>query len=300
MMQAQSYKSICPQCGGNDYYITPHNGKKYCFHCTYFESDGKFNPVDITPSPNIEAIRNRYTQAAIYYHSCLQKEHYDYLRNRGYTDKIIEERKIGFCPHGTHPMYHDAIAKEAGLVYQTTTERLAFLEGRITFPYIVGSKIVDIRGRLYKGECNGERYKSPYGGVIYRGAVYPYNYNQHKENKLIITEGEIKSDVVTQELGIASIGIPGINAWRKGYVPLEDQENILIFDNQQKNMHLVRKAINKIAQYIHNLWIVTLPLMGRSKMDIDTFIIEYGKDMARMIIDGAMPYNKWQVYAQRF
>jgi hypothetical protein len=230
---------------------------------------------------------------AAYYHECLEYNARQYLYHRGFTDRTIESLQIGYCPEGTHPLYRDPIATEAGLVDYNNS---AFLANRIIFPYFkTKTMVTDLRGRTLDPD-EELRYKSPHKSAYYRGAIYPYNYQLIEgAKKIIITEGEIKADISLQS-GYITIGLPGILAWRSGFRPDEDVELIIVFDSESNpdTQRDVIYAIRKIAREIYKPKIAVLPRIGNEKkMEIDTFIPRFGVEMYHSIIDNALTYDRW-------
>lgn len=286
------YKTDCPNpsCSGKNFYVTPDNGFGYCFNCQHSERDSDHKDSPKTVSTNVEAIRTLYTQAARYYHSALDKDAYAYLTQRGFNDKTIKDLQIGYCPTGKSPMYKGIIAKEAGL---TTYDQSAFLANRITFPYLSeDGTVTDIRGRSLD-PLDEQKYRSLLGSSYYRGALYPYNYHLHTTaRRIILTEGEIKADIAYQ-LDYPTMALPGMNIWRSGFKPDANKEYILLYDTQRMNYHNVQSAIIKTAQRITGIKIATMPLMGKEKQDIDTFILTYGKAAFEMVINSALDFDVW-------
>jgi len=290
MAKNKSYKTDCPVCNGNDFYITPHNGVGFCFHCGHWERDGNVQRKPRVRSEHIDEIRNFYAQASAYYHSSLDGEARKFLTRRGFTDDTIQRFQVGYCPLGKNPMYKDPIAQEAGLA---TNVQTGFLAGRITFPYFFDANtITDIRGRSLNPN-DTLRYKSPYNEGFYRGADYPYNYHLRCNKKILLTEGEIKADIATQ-IQFPAMALPGIMSWREGLVYEPDTEYTIIFDSQRRNMQDVRRAIMRIADKLNNPLIGTIPLFGHDKLDIDDLILSYGPDIFADVVNSALPYNEWK------
>ncbi len=290
---ARSYKTTCPNplCNGNNFYVTEHNGMGYCFNCGHLVRDNEEHVHTIQEiSPNVDAIRQLYTQAAHYYHSSLDSTAYDYLHQRGFTDQTIQDLQIGYCPIGKSPLYKGDTAKEAGLVYYDET---ALLGGRITFPYLLDDgTVTDIRGRSID-PTEEMKYKSLLGSSYNRGAIYPYNYHlRSTSNRILLTEGEIKADIAYQ-FKFPTMALPGMLNWRSGFIPDSTKEYVIVFDNQRDNFYQVRQAIMKAARKIPNAFVSTLPLLGKNKQDIDGFILEYGYNAFNIIVNGALPYNEW-------
>jgi DNA primase len=295
----QSYKTTCPSCGKESFYVTPHNGMAHCFRptCKLTQFNGESKGRVRVRSDNVPEIRAIYKELAWYYHSSLDSNARTYLHNRGFTDKTIDELQIGYCPNGTLPIYRDPIAKEAGLA---TAKNEAFLGDRITFPYFKSKDVItDIRGRAID-PTEELKYKSPFGDVIFRGAIYPYNYHLHNHKRIIIAEAEIKADIAYQ-LGYATMGLPGIGSWRSGFVQEDNQEIIIMFDNESNpdTQRDVIAAIRKVAGNIIKPKIAVLPIFeGEKKAEIDTFINKHGGTLFKSIIDNALEYKVWNSLQQ--
>lgn len=291
---ANSYKTTCPMCGHESLYVTPNNGMAHCFRpvCKHTEFNGNMARKERVRSDNVNEIRAIYKELAWYYHSSLDKRARTYLHKRGFTDKTIEELQIGYAPEGKLPLYRDPMAKEAGLA---TMKDEAFLGDRITFPYFKDANtITDIRGRAI--DPNVElKYKSPFGDVIFRGAIYPYNYHLRESKHIIIAEAEIKADIAYQ-LGYAAMGLPGIGSWRTGFVQGERQQVTIVFDNESnpETQRSVIAAVRKVAGELIKPRIAVLPIIGGEiKAEIDTFVNKYGGALFASVIDNALDYPTW-------
>lgn len=292
------YKIECPACGGGNLYVTPQNGLSYCYNCQYWHREGEYEARDIKRSDHIDDIRAYYTRMAHYYHECLTKEALTFLYGRGFDDATIQALKIGYVPEEKSVLYKQSIAREAGL---STYDGKSALCKRVVFPYMVeDGTVTDIRGRSLD-PLDELRYKSPYGSAHYRGADYPYNWQLqcNKPDKIIITEGEIKA-AIGYKFKYPIIALPGMTTWRSGLKLDRKQKPIIIFDNQKNNRRDVIKAVQKVAAHLHEPLVGTLPLMGNTKMDIDTLIITCGVSMFDMVIDTAIQYEEWLDFQQRF
>lgn len=295
----QSYKTTCPICGHETLYVTPNNGMAHCFRavCKHTEFNGNTKRKERKRSDNIIEIRAVYKEAAWYYHSSLDTKARSYLHKRGFTDKTIEELRIGYCPNGMLPLYRDPIAKEAGL---STAKDEAFLGDRITFPYFKDrDTVIDIRGRAIDPHVE-LKYKSPFGDVVFRGAIYPYNYHLRDNKHIILTEAEIKADIAYQ-LGYAAMGLPGIGSWRTGFVQDIDQQITIVFDNESnpETQKSVIAAVRKVAKELIGVKVAVLPIFGdEKKAEIDTFVNTYGGKLFASIIDNALEYRVWNSLQQ--
>lgn len=299
-MLMKSYKTTCPACNHESLYVTPDNGMAYCFRevCHYTVFNGVAKKRERKRSDNVISIRAVYKEAAWYYHSSIDTKVRQYLHIRGFTDKTIQDLQIGYCPKGMLPLYKDPLAIEGGIA---TVKGEAFLADRITFPYFKNvDTITDIRGRSI--DPNEElKYKSPFGDIIFRGAIYPYNYHLHTHKKLLLAEAEIKADIAFQ-LGYAALGLPGISSWRPGFIQEDGQEITIIFDNESnpETQRNVIAAVRRIAGELIKPKIAVLPIFeGEQKAEIDVFINKHGGALFASIVDNALEYKDWNSL-QRF
>lgn len=290
----KSYKTVCPSCGHLSFYVTPDNGMGHCFRptCKLTQFNGDNTRKIQIRSDNVSEIRQVYKEAAWYYHSSLDTKSRVYLHKRGFTDTTIQDLMIGYCPYGSIPLYRDPMAKEAGIA---TAKNEAFLEHRITFPYFKNKDVItDLRGRSLDSNAL-LKYKSPFGGTVFRGAIYPYNYHLHNNRRIILAEAEIKANIAYQ-LGYAAIGIPGIGAWRSGFVQEDNQEVIIVFDNESNpdTQREVIHAVRRISKELMHVKVAVLPIFdGENKAEIDTFINKHGGALFSSVIDNALDYKIW-------
>jgi hypothetical protein len=279
-----SYKTTCSECQSNNFYVTEHNGLGYCFSCGYTERTKE--QVQEKESPHVDAYRLLYKQAAHYYHSCLSTEHRNYLYERGLTDSTIQKQMIGYVPFDSQPWDILPIAEDAGL----SRQHKPFLAGRIVFPYFLGDSVVDIRGRAFYDQP--EKYLSLYRSGTYRGASVCYNIDTHADT-LVIAEGEMKALVPSQEIReYAFHSLPGILSNRM-ISTKQYKRAIILFDNQVQHIKEVHKAIMKLAKRIHNPYVATLPLRKEKKQDIDSYMLRYGIQALKTVLNNAGTFTDW-------
>ncbi len=281
-----SYKTTCPSCGGDNLYVTPENGIKYCFNCTYVERDGNV-PVEEKVRGPIGEIRAFYKQLVDYYHSCLTKSAREYLNKRGIPDTLIEKYKLGYCPTSPAWFYNDPIAKESGIVNEVGNPALA---DRIIFPYWYKGTVFDLRGRAIN-PLEEIRYKSPHGRKYYRGADYPFAADSmHKTHVLV--EGEIKA-LVIESIGIPAVGIPGITITYDKY---SADKYIICYDSEavRQKQHDVNRGIMRAATWGVDPHVMSLPLLGLEKIGADDFILARGKEEFYMRYNMAVPFAYWK------
>lgn len=288
-----NYKTDCPNCGGNDFYVTPSNGVGYCFHCGYYERDSTSSAKTYKPKSDIESIRNFYKIAARYFHSCMTKVASNYLSSRGIGSDLITKFNLGFIPEDMPQHFDKDLARDSGLYVNGK----CVLSDRISFPYLVGNSIVDIRGRSLEPHAE-VRYKSPLGSSELRGAVFPYNYNDHGVDH-IVTEGEIKS-IISSSRGVPTVGLPGITSWKSMTAGIAVKQVIVFDSNRDKHKReSVFRAIDKLASRLYNPHVAVLPLLGKNEMDLDTFILNGSTQQHQALIKDSLPYNEWAKLQRR-
>lgn len=302
---SRGFKTICPSCAGRDLWVTTDTSSSFCFECgvsykivkSLEDQVPAYKPFVGKPF-DTHAIRSTYKEATDYYHSCIGAEQEAFLRQRGISQEAISFFKIGFCPQSSAPMYLTETAKEAGLADGRGNP---WLSQRIVFPYIADGEITDIRGRSMNN-TDEPRYKSLYHRSEQRGAVYPFNFDsalrKAAETKtLIITEGEIKA-VVADRLNFAIMALPGMLSYRPGLGAIPGIRLVVMFDNSSAHEDRLRvdKAIARFAQRVQYFSVVTLPLLGRDKMDVDTYLLTESNahDRFQYFIDNAIDYADYK------
>lgn len=297
------FKVVCPDCGGNDCYVTLGNSTAFCFECSYVARIGAQYHRDERQRQDFDvpSIRTAYAEASGAYHSLLTPKHKAYLADRGLDDAAIDAFKIGYCPDYGLDVYRAAIARDGGMIRYNGEPWLA---QRLVFPYLADNEVTDMRGRTTIDE--EPKYKSCYNASVARGAIFPFNYDRAVERaqttkRVIITEGEIKA-ILADLNGHACVALPGMLSWRSGTMFDADVEHIVIYDNDADAMSKVRinKALRKIATHLPLFSVVTLPLLGKKKMDIDTYLLEKqgGPQRFDYLVNNAIPYPDYMKLAQ--
>lgn len=295
----KKHKIICPSCNGNDLAIKQGSGFAHCFECgeSYRIGERPDRQIDNNIVFDIDGIQQIYGEAAEYYHSCITRENEAYLLTRGIDRKAIDLFKIGFCPASINALHQKPMAKQAGLASSYGTP---WLSNRITFPYIsADGRVTDLRGRAISPDSE-RKYLSLFHRSDARGAIYPFNYDRSMERAmrsgtLIITEGEIKA-VVADMHNFAITALPGMTSYRKALISQPGIKLVVIYDSSVVPEDRVRvdRALYKLSQHIPKFSVVTLPLFGHPKMDVDLFLIEKGADRFRYMIDNAVDYSMYK------
>jgi hypothetical protein len=301
--QSRGWKIVCPSCGGNDLWYTDDNGQAFCFECgiTYRVADGtkrdEFREDRISVSYDVPGIRTLYAELHTAYHESLTGEHRDYLHNRGIDDSAIEQFSIGYCPPTHMKSYESPLAKDAGLVSYSGAPTLS---DRIVFPYIADSAVTDMRGRAVHNE--EPKYRSLNHRSYNRGAIYPFNYERamamaREQKMVILTEGEIKA-IVSDMHGFPTVALPGMLAWKPGFIYSPDTKVVVAFDANAdpEDRRRVDKALANVEKRVPRFYVVSMPLLGEQKMDIDYFLLHArgGYSRFKYLVDNAVEYEQYK------
>lgn len=298
---SRGWKVVCPACSGNDCWITLDNNQGFCFECGtgYDIGENKYYKPrkQEVRDLDVPSIRQLYDTAVNYYHGCLTPDHLEYLDRRGIDRNDVETFRIGFCPSSNAPIYHSPVARDAGIADYAGTPWLA---NRIVFPYFAEGHATDLRGRSTDG--TDPKYKSLYHHAVSRGAWYPFNYERayamsRATKTVIVTEGEIKA-IVADKFGHAAVAFPGMLSLRPGVVFDADVRIVVIYDNSADPADRVRvdRAIYKLSERLGIFYVSTLPLLGDTKQDIDSFLLHRkgGPVRFQQIVDSAVTYDMYK------
>lgn len=159
----------------------------------------------------------------------------------------------------------DAATVRLGLVGEPLTGHEAF-RGRLAIPYITPSGVVDIRFRAIGPQ--EPKYMGMSGTQTH---LYNVNALVTAENYIAVTEGEIDAITLNYKCGIAAIGVPGANSWKRHYSKLlQDFETVFIFaDGDQPGSDFAKK----IAQEVQGVTIVNMP----EGHDVNSMYLQYGQ-----------------------
>ena len=120
---------------------------------------------------------------------------------------------------------------------------------------------------------------------------------------LLITEGEKKAACAAKH-GFPTLGLGGVDSWRRGGRPLPVLEELpisdgrivyIVFDVDAKPNPRVRRAETALATYLSvrgaNVFIVTLPAAAGQKVGLDDFLVTQGAEALQTVLDTAEPFD---------
>ena len=155
-------------------------------------------------------------------------------------------------------------------------------EGWISIPYITAS-----------GSCVGFKFrrldegKPKYGSPTGQKA-HLYNVSDVTIMKpyIVVCEGELDTVIVSGELGIPAVGVPGVAAWKPHFPKLfGGYETVYVVgdnDVKEDGSNPGAEFSKRVANEVMNSTIVTLP----PNMDINDYYLVHGASATRKLLIG--------------
>ncbi|MFJ5554223.1 DNA primase [Staphylococcus capitis] len=230
-----------------------------------------------------------------YYHYALMKtvegeEALNYLRQRGFTDKLIKQRQIGYAPDSSH-FCHDFLEKkgydielayEAGLLSRNE-ENFSYYDrfrNRIMFPLKnAQGRIVGYSGRTYNNQ--EPKYLNSPETPIFQKRRLLYNLDKARKSirqndEIVLLEGfmdVIKSDYAGLKQVVASMGTQ-LSQEHMTFLKKLTNNITLMFDGDYAGREATLKTGQALLQQGLNVYVIQLP----SGMDPDEYIGKYGNE----------------------
>ncbi len=230
-----------------------------------------------------------------YYHYALKKTvegeaALTYLKERGFTDELIDGRKIGYAPNNAH-FCHDFLQKkgydiqlayEAGLLSRNE-ENFSYYDrfrDRIMFPLTnAQGRTVGYSGRTYTDQ--EPKYLNSPETPIFQKRRLLYNVDHarkaiRKNDEIILLEGfmdVIKADYAGLKQVVASMGTQ-ISQEHIAFMKKLTSNVTLMFDGDFAGSEATLKSGQILLQQGLNVFVVQLP----KNMDPDEYIGKHGAD----------------------
>lgn len=230
-----------------------------------------------------------------YYHYALKKTvegeaALNYLKERGFTDELIDARKIGYAPNNAH-FCHDFLKKkeydielayESGLLSRNE-ENFSYYDrfrDRIMFPLNnAQGRTVGYSGRTYTNQ--EPKYLNSPETPIFQKRRLLYNVDKarksiRKNDEIILLEGfmdVIKSDEAGLKQVVASMGTQ-ISNEHIAFIKKLTTNVTLMFDGDFAGTEATLKSGQALLQQGFNVFVVQLP----KNMDPDEYIGKHGAD----------------------
>lgn len=220
-----------------------------------------------------------------------------YLKSRGFTDELINDRKIGYSPNHskfTHDFlekngYDAVLAFEAGLLSRNdeTFDYFDRFRDRIIFPLLnFQGKTVGFSGRTYTDQT--PKYLNSPETPIFQKRKMLYNIDRARKfirqnDEVILLEGfmdVIKADQADIKQVVATMG----TALSKEHIIMVKKlaSNVtLLYDGDFAGNEAALNVGKILLNEGINVYVVHLP----KKMDPDDYITEYGKEAFKSFVD---------------
>lgn len=218
------------------------------------------------------------------------EEALNYLKQRGFTDELIQQRGIGYAPDNAHFCldfltkndYDIELAYEAGLLSRNE-ENFSYYDrfrDRIMFPLNnAQGRIVGYSGRTYRNQ-EPKYLNSPETPIFQkRRLLYNLDYARkriRKNDEVILLEGfmdVIKSDAAGLKHVVASMGT-ALSQEHITFLKKLTSNVTLMFDGDFAGREAALKTGQVLLQQGLNVYIIQLP----NDMDPDEYIVKYGKE----------------------
>ncbi|MDW5471461.1 DNA primase [Staphylococcus equorum] len=230
-----------------------------------------------------------------YYHYALKKTvegeaALTYLKERGFTDALIDARKIGYAPKNSH-FCHDFLQKkgydiqlayEAGLLSRNE-ENFSYYDrfrDRVMFPLMnAQGRTVGYSGRTYTNQ--EPKYLNSPETPIFQKRRLLYNVDKarksiRKNDEIILLEGfmdVIKVDQAGIKQVVASMGTQ-ISQEHIAFIKKLTTNITLMFDGDFAGSEATLKSGQALLEQGFNVFVVQLP----KDMDPDEYIGKHGAD----------------------
>lgn len=222
----------------------------------------------------------------------------NYLKSRGFTEELINDRKIGYAPNHskfTHDFlekngYDAVLAYEAGLLSRNdeTFDYFDRFRDRIIFPLLnFQGKTVGFSGRTYTDQS--PKYLNSPETPIFQKRKMLYNIDRarrfiRQNDEVILLEGfmdviksfeaDIKQVVATMGTALSREHVTMVKKLASNVTLLYDGD----FAGKEAAINVGKDLLNEGL----NVFVVNLP----KTMDPDDYITEYGSDAFKSFVEG--------------
>ncbi|MEC0369909.1 DNA primase [Paenibacillus chibensis] len=265
------------------------------------------------PNPERERLLQAYEWTAKFYHFLLKNTEHgkaamDYLRSRGFNDKVIDQFQIGFAPDRWDTLVQfltkrsfDLHEMEKGGLLTKRQDSEDFLDrfrGRIMFPiHDRNGKIIAFAGRIL-GDGQPKYLNSPESKLFNKSRIL-YNLHQAKPSirklrQIVLFEGY--GDVISAweagvQNGVATMGT-SLTESHAALMKTMADEVVICYDGDRAGQAAAMKSIPLLEGVGLSVRISVL-IEG---LDPDEFIRKYGADrFNRQMIDGAVSTTKFKL-----
>ncbi|MBE9912801.1 DNA primase [Paenibacillus donghaensis] len=269
--------------------------------------------IAIPANPERDRLLQAYEWTAKFYNFLLKNTEHgkaamDYLRSRGFGDKVIDQFQIGYAPDRWDTLVQfltkrsfELSEMEKGGLLSTRNDGEGYLDrfrGRVIFPITDrNGKIIAFAGRIL-GDGQPKYLNSPESKLFNKSRIL-YNLHQAKPSirklrQIVLFEGY--GDVISAweagvQNGVATMGT-SLTESHAALMKAMADEIIVCYDGDRAGQAAAMKAI----LLLENVGLSVKIAVINEGLDPDEFIKKYGADrFRRQIIDGAVSTTKFKL-----
>ncbi|HEY2494936.1 MAG TPA: DNA primase [Paenibacillus sp.] len=267
----------------------------------------------VSHNPERERLIQAYEWSAKFYHYLLKNTEYgkpamEYLRSRGFTDKLIDQFQIGYAPDSWNTLVQfltkrsfDLEEMERGGLLSTRSDGSGCIDrfrDRVMFPITDrNGKIIAFAGRIL-GDGQPKYLNSPESKLFNKSRTL-YNLHQSKSairklRKIVLFEGY--GDVISSweagvHNGVATMGT-SLTESHTAMIKTMADEVLVCFDGDRAGQAAAMKVIPLLESAGLNIKICVLS----DGLDPDGFVQKYGGERyMNQIIEGAVSTTKFKL-----
>ncbi|WP_152392161.1 DNA primase [Paenibacillus guangzhouensis] len=260
-----------------------------------------------------EDLLKAHELTAMLYHFLLKNSDHgqpamEYLRGRGFTDKLIDQFQIGYAPNRWDTLSQfltkrgfDLSEMEKGGLLSPRSDGSGYVDrfrDRIMFPiWDRNGKVIAFAGRImHDGQ---PKYLNSPETMLFNKSRVLYNLNHakssiRKQNQIVLFEGY--ADVIQSwdagvTNGIATMGT-ALTTEHLNQLKTQAEEIVICYDGDDAGQAAAMKAIPMLEQADFRVSVAILP----DRMDPDEYIKTQGKERFRhQIIESAVAPTKFKL-----
>ena len=225
-----------------------------------------------------------------------------YLENRKLTKETITEFEIGLSLNKFDDLTNLLLKKgnsleELNLIDLSNTNHDSFIN-RVIFPlHNKDGKVIGFSGRIYdNNELN--KYQNTKETPIFKKGEVLFNYHRakdeiRKKNFVIVMEGfmaVIRAYTVGIKNAIATMGT-ALTHEQATMIKKLNNTIYLCYDGDNAGMKQTLVSGEEFTKMGCNVFVIPLT----DKLDPDDYIIKYGEEAFKNLIDNALPYSEYKI-----
>lgn len=221
-----------------------------------------------------------------------------YLQNRGYSDQIIRDYRLGFHPDDwtwllgrASSKFTPRVLQAARLVNEKNGRFYDYFVNRVMFPiHNERGQAVSFGGRVLPGSTDERKYfNGPESDVFHKSRLL-YALDKARDairqtGKVVVVEGYTDCLTCHQHGILNTVGTLGTALTDTHVTALRRfaQQVVLVFDGDDAGQGAARRAVERFLAQDVDLRILTLP----EKLDPAEFLAAYNADEFRRLMDAA-------------